>query len=163
MTNKDKLIERAAEEIERVRNSGESKQPRFIMSSSDAKKFFSSIYGMVKGAIFDEPAYTPDSIKRDTWLAKVVKKEPYLLGVLQSVVSIDKNRGWTIIGGKIQVRKYVDILHSFQAAPDLYGWRNGISMTSQNFYQADLGGVVEIGRSQTNGPLAMLYTADRKS
>jgi hypothetical protein len=72
MTNKDKLIERAAEEIERVRNSGESKQPRFIMSSSDAKKFFSSIYGMVKGAIFDEPAYT----KETHGLPRLLRKNP---------------------------------------------------------------------------------------
>jgi polyhydroxyalkanoate synthesis regulator phasin len=154
-----KLIDRAGETIERAK-ADQSKQPRFTPNAKTASQFFNQIYGFVKGAIFDEPPYVANSTKRDTWLAKVVLKEPYLLGVLQSVVSIDKNRGWTLTGGRNQVTKFTNILHNFQVAPDLYGWRNGMSVTSQSYYQSDLGGVVEIGRSQKNGPLAALYSVD---
>ncbi len=160
-----KAIDKAGESIERARKAGsgiESKQPRFAIAADrqSVNMFFDQIYGFVKGSIFDEPPYVADSAKRDTWLAKVVKKEPYLLGVLKSVVAIDKNRGWTLVGGKIQAKKFVDILHGFTAAPDLTGWRNAISICSQNFYQADLGPVVEIGRTTPGGPLAALYTVD---
>jgi hypothetical protein len=158
-SNRKQLLEGAEETIARAK-SASSKQPRFIMSADDKRTFFQNIYGLSKEAIFNEPPYVPDSRKRDIWLSKVVRKEPYLLGVLQSVVSIDKNRGWTIIGGKIQVNKYVGILHGFQAAPDLYGWRNSISMSAESFYRSDLGAVVETGRTQKNGPLAALYTVD---
>ncbi len=156
-----KSIDRAAEQIERVQAQNvESKQPRFSMDRRQVAQFFQQIYGVAKEAIFNEPAYAADSSRRDTWLAKVVRKEPYLLGILQSVVSIDKNRGFTLVGGKIQVKKFINILHNFQVAPDLFGWRNGMSVSAQNYYQADLGAVVEIGRSQLNGPLAALYTVD---
>jgi hypothetical protein len=138
----------------------ESKQPRFALTQRQAANLFNQIYGVAKEAIFNEPPYAADSTRLDTWLSKVVKKEPYLLGILQSVVSIDKNRGWTLVGGKIQVKKFVTVLHNFQTAPDLFGWRTGLSVSSQSFYQSNLGAVVEIGRSQVNGPMAALYTVD---
>lgn len=151
----------AGEQIERAQAAAvESKQPRFAVTRQQAVNLFNQIYGVAKEAIFNEPPYAADSVRLDTWLSKVVKKEPYLLGILQSVVSIDKNRGWTLVGGKIQVKKFVNILHNFQVAPDLFGWRNGLSVSAQNFYQSNLGAVVEIGRSQLNGPLAALYTVD---
>lgn len=160
-TIQTKAIEKIEGEIERARSAAvESKQPRFAIDRKSINTFFDQIYGVAKEAIFNEPPIAADSSRRDTWLARVVKKEPYLDGILQSVVSIDKNRGWTLVGGKIQVKKFVNILHGFSVAPDLYGWRNGLSVTSQNFYQADLGGVVEVGRSMVNGPLAALYTVD---
>jgi len=159
-----KAIDQAAEKVEQIERAKAdavlSKQPRFAPDRKSINNFFNLIYGIAKEAIFNEPPYAADSSKRDTWLAKVVRKEPYLLGILQSVVSIDKNRGWTMVGGKIQVKKFVNILHNFQVSPDLYGWRNGLSVSAQSFYQADLGTVVEIGRSVTNGPLAALYTVD---
>lgn len=156
-----KAIEEAAEKIERARVvAGESKQPKFSMSAKQANSIFEKIYKFGKDAIFMEPKYMSDSRKRDTWLANAIMQEPYLLGILQSVVSIDKNRGWTLIGGRNQVRRFVAILHNFGVAPDLFGWRNGISATARSYYQSDLGGVVEIGRTMENGPLAALFTVD---
>jgi hypothetical protein len=156
-----KAIDQAAEQIERARVlAAESKQPRFAVDTKQINDFFNKIYGFTKDAIFTEPKYQVDSRKRDAWLAKAVTKEPYLLGILQSVVSIDKNRGWTLIGGRNQVRKFVSVLHNFQVSSDLSGWRNGMSVTAQSYYQADLGSVVEIGRTIPNGPLAALYTVD---
>lgn len=160
-TVKTKALDVAGAQLERAQAAAvESKQPRFALTRTQAVNLFNQIYGVAKEAIFNEPPYAADSTRLDTWLAKVVKKEPYLLGILQSVASIDKNRGWTLVGGKIQVKKFVNILHNFQIAPDLFGWRNGLSVSAQNFYQSNLGAVVEIGRSQINGPLAALYTVD---
>jgi len=154
-------IDQAGEQIERAQSQLDgSKQPRFSIDAKQINEFFSKIYGFTKEAIFSEPKYQADSRKRDAWLAKVVTKEPYLLGILQSVVSIDKNRGWTLIGGRNQVRRFVNILHNFQVAADISGWRNGMSVTAQSYYQADLGSVVEIGRTIPNGPLAALFTVD---
>lgn len=138
----------------------ESKQPRFLPDRKFLGDFFQRIYGWAKDSIHDMPLYSRDSIRRDKWLEMVVKKEPYLFGILQSVVAIDKNRGWTLIGGRNQVSRFTKILHSFEAAPDLSGWRNGMSVAAQSYYGADLGCIVEIGRTIQNGPLAALFTVD---
>lgn len=158
-----KIIDTAAEKIGIARAASEeakSKQPRFAVDKKDFKKFFNSIYGWVRGSIFDEPLYGKDSSKRDEWLEKVVKKEPYLFGIIQSIVSIDKNRGWNLVGGRNQVKRFVNILHNFQVSPDLFGWRNGMSVSAQSYYQSDLGAVVEIGRMIENGPMAGMFTVD---
>jgi hypothetical protein len=138
----------------------DSKQPRFAPGRRLLANFFDRVYGWGKDSIFTMPAYSSNSMKRDRWLEMVVKREPYLYGVLQSVVSIDKNRGWNLIGGRNQVNRFVKILHNFEAAPDLTGWRNGMSNAAQSYYGADLGCVVEIGRIIANGPLAALFTVD---
>lgn len=154
-------IEKAAEKIERARiAAGESKQPRFAIDQKQMNDIFSRIYSFGKDAIFREPPYIADSRKRDEWLAKAVLQEPYLLGILQSVVSIDKNRGWNLVGGRNQVKRFVSVLHNFGVAPDLFGWRHGLSISARNYYQSDLGAVVEIGRTIPNGPLAGLFTVD---
>lgn len=157
-----KVIDNAGAQIERATSdqAAISRQQRFGVAPASANTMFQSLYGFVKGSIFDEPKYYGDSRKRDAWLAQVVLKEPYLLGILQSVVSIDKNRGFTIAGGKTQVKRFMAILHSFQVAPDLFGWRPGMSASARNFYQSDLGALVEIGRAGEGGPLAALYTVD---
>jgi len=152
------ILERA-EEIMRAKKL-ESKQPRFDPKAKSTTQFFYEIYNWISDIIYTEPKYMLDSRKRDEWLKTVVRKEAYLTGIVQSVVSVDKNRGWTISGGKTQVKKYTEILHNMQASADLYGWRNGISMMSENYYASDLGCVVEVGRTEKAGPLAGLYTVD---
>lgn len=138
----------------------ESRQPRFTPSRKFLADFFNRVYGWGKDSIFAMPPYSKDSRTRDKWLEMVVKKEPYLFGILQSVVAIDKNRGWNLIGGRNQVNRFTKILHNFEAAPDLSGWRNGMSAAAQSYYGADLGTVVEIGRIIENGPLAALFNVD---
>lgn len=160
-SNVKNAMSKAEEEIlvARAQVGDTSKQPRFGIDQKDMNRFVQAIFKFSKEAIFTEPAYRADSSKRDAWLARVVTKEPYLLGILQSVVAIDKNRGWNMIGGRNQVRKFVGVSHNFQVAPDLHGWRPGISVTAQSYYQADLGGPVELGRFET-GVLAALYSVD---
>lgn len=158
----NKKIDQAGLQLEKARaaTTSESKQPRFAIDRRGIKNLFDSIYGFTKSSIFKEPKYVKESSRRDTWLAGVVHQEPYLLGILQSVVSIDKNRGFNLVGGRNQVNRFIKILHNFQVAPDLYGWRNGMSVSSQSYYQSDLGCVVEVGRSEENGPLAGLFSVD---
>lgn len=157
-------LEAAEEQIAILRaatdQAAKSKQPRFAPSRQLLSNFFDRVYGWAKDSIFNMPAYASNSMKRDRWLESAVKKEPYLFGVLTSVVSIDKNRGWNLIGGRNQVNRFQKILHNFEAAPDLTGWRNGMSNAAQSYYGADLGCVVEIGRLIENGPLAALFTVD---
>lgn len=149
----------ALAEIDREREdfTGFSVQPRF---KEDAEDFFVSIFRFAKSTIQDEPAYAVDSRVRDRWLREVVKLESHMMGILNSVVDIDKNRGWRMVGGRNQVMKYTKMLHNFQAAPGLFGWRHCISAQSQAFWGTDMGAVTEIGRKSKNGPLRALYTVD---
>lgn len=159
-----RALEAAEEQAGKIRAAADqqakSKQPRFAPSQQLLNNFFSRVYGWAKDSINHMPPYSRDSMRRDKWLEIVLKKEPYLLGVIQSVVAIDKNRGWNLIGGRNQVSRFTKILHNFEAAPDLTGWRNGMSVAAQSYYGADIGTVVELGRTVRNGPLAALYTVD---
>jgi hypothetical protein len=107
-----------------------------------------------------EVPYKADNRERDIWLQKMAKKDPILTGVLSSVVDIDKNRGWRMVGGRNQVMRFTDIFHNWQAAPGVFGWRPGISHASKSFWNTDMGAVVEIGRATRNGPVRALYSVD---
>lgn len=159
-----KALDNAQPQIESVKRANAeeslSKQPRFALTPSQSFDLWERIYGLTKEGIFNEPAYSSDSRVRDAWLREVVLREPYLLGILQSCVSIDKNRGFTMTGGKIQVKRFLQICHSFGVAPDLFGWRPGISVSSTNFYLADLGSVTELARRGDDGPLGAIFAVD---
>lgn len=135
-----------------------SKQPRFNVSTGGTGDIFASVINWVEQET--EPAYSADSRSRDAWLRKFVQHESALLGVLSTVVAIDKNRGWRMIGGKNQVSRYTDILHSIQVAPGLSGWRSGVAAFSTSFWSSDMGGLLEIGRDGRSGPLRGLYMLD---
>jgi hypothetical protein len=138
--------------------SADSKQPRF--SDKEVSEFYISIMNWINNEIENEPEYSPKSRTRDKWLAEVWMMESHLAGVVNSVVSIDKNRGWTLVGGRNQVNKYTKILHNFVAAPNLYGWRNGTSVSALSYYVTDMNSVIEIGRDGKNGPLRQLFSVD---
>jgi hypothetical protein len=136
-----------------------SKQPRFKtpdFSESDIM----SLYDFLGYSFGNEPAYSADSRKRDEWLINFLPQEPYLMGIMKSVIDIDKNRGWRLVGGRNQVSRFTKIFHSFQAAPGLKGWRPALSMASQSFWGTNMGAVVEIGKSGKDGPMRALYTVD---
>jgi hypothetical protein len=141
-----------------IRQNGNlSKQPRF--KEVRPRDFFTSLFRFVGTDIQDEPKY--GNRERDAWLRRVWKLEPYLSGVINSVVSIDKNRGWTITGGRNQVRRFVSLLHErFFFAPDLSGWRMSFGGSALSYYTADLGSVTELGRQGKDGPLDSLYFVD---
>lgn len=150
MAQKSKSINRGIE--------AKSKQPRF--SEPKPETFYNAVFQWVKMAGQDAPLYQADTRKRDAWLTNFWHLEPHLAGVLQSVVSIDANRGWTLIGGRNQVMRYTKILHNWAVAPGLYGWRPGCAAAAQSFYTADLGGLVEIGRDGKNGPVRGFFHTD---
>ena len=131
-----------------------SKQPRI----SDPSTVFGSVFGWLQSGITkEEKRYVANSRARDAWLRSVWRDEPHLAGVLNSAVSIDKNRGWTLIGGRNQVLRYTPVLHM---ADDGMGWRYYLGRESQSFYSTDLGGVTENGREGKGGPLRALYHVD---
>lgn len=152
------MIEIAPKYYPVVRQNGNlSKQPRF--ASVSPRSFFTSLFRFINYDIQDEPDYT--NRERDAWLRRIWKLEPYLAGVINSVVAIDKNRGWTITGGRNQVRRFVKILHNrFFFAPDLTGWRMSFGGSAQSYYTSDMGSITEIGRQGQNGPLDSLYFVD---
>lgn len=139
-------------------NGSSSKQPRF--SQVNPSKFFSSIFRFIDADVQGEPEYGDRT--RDTWLSKIWRKEPYLAGVLSSVTSIDKNRGFTITGGRNQVKRIIDLLHNrFFFAPDLSGWRVAFGGSALSYYTSDLGSITEVARlNSSTGPLDSLYFTD---
>lgn len=134
-----------------------SKQPRFKVGS--ASDFYFSTLQWVT-SIEQAPKYDPDTRNRDTWLASFWHSEPHLAGVLHSLISIDSNRGWSLTGGRNQVIRYTDILHSWTGATSLKGWRSGCAMAALSFYTTDLGAVIEVGRDGKNGPARRFYHVD---
>ncbi len=137
-------------------NGADSLQPRF--SEVNPNRFFNSL--MRFSNIQNEPEHgTRD---RDEWLRGIWPQEPYLAGVINSVINIDKNRGWTVTGGRNQVKRFIDILHDrFFYAPDLSGWRMSFGGSALSYYTSDLGSVTEIGRlNGEHGPLDSLYFVD---
>lgn len=139
-------------------NGSSSRQPRFDTVSP--RQFFTSQYRFYNTDIQAEPAYGTKS--RDAWLRKVWRLEPYIAGVINSVVNIDKNRGWSLIGGRNQVKRFSDVLHNnFHLAPDLSGWRSAFGGSALSYYTSDIGSITEIGRlNNERGPLDSLYFVD---
>jgi len=146
--------------VERTRDTKNySDQDRFKVNVSP-QDFFVQIMNWTTDAEDNEPVYSPSSRERDKWLQELVHKEPHLSGILSSAVSIDKNRGWRLVGGRNQVLRYSNMLHNFEAAPGVYGWRPAISMSSTSFWGTDMGSVTELGREGRNGPIRKLYCVD---
>jgi hypothetical protein len=136
-----------------------SKQPRFDAKST-LTDFLSSFNWHYNQDSDKEPKYELNSSKRDIYLLNQGDKNPNLSGMLNSVIDIDKNRGWRLVGGRNQVYRFTDIFHHFQTAPGIYGWRSSISFSSRSFWNTNLGFVVELGRDGRNGPIRELYTVD---
>ena len=136
---------------------GYSDQPRF---GTTPQEFFISNYSWFTDESKVEPPYSANNRDRDTWLQRFAKKDPILIGVLSSVVDIDKNRGWRMVGGRNQVGRFTRMFHNWQAAPGVFGWRQGISHASKSFWNTDMGAVVEWGRSSRLGPLRAMYSVD---
>jgi len=154
-TSAIEVIERQKDEINNY-----SRQPRFEGDAPDSGDIFTSVYTWIKKIEDKEPPYKVDSRKRDEWLREFVKREPHLLGIVNGVIAIDKNRGWSVIGGRNQVIRWTDTFHNWQAAPGRWGWRGGLSTASNSFYTADMGGVIELGKEGRSGPVRAFYHVD---
>jgi hypothetical protein len=155
MADDKALIEVAEAEIERQNGQIQSKQPRFTGDSPE--QFYLSVMRFAKLAYMDQPEYKVDSRKRDKWLTEIWKMEPNLAGVMNSVVAIDKNRGWSLIGGRNTVNRVTSTLHG---AEDGAGYRAFTGLHSQSFYSTDMGGIAEVGRNGIEGPMQALWHTD---
>lgn len=155
----ERNVRDALERIERAQAEAQtSRQPRLNPTAAgDRRRMYDSVYRWVMTTLADEPVYATDSRTRDRWLADAWRKEPHIAGVTNSVVSIDKNRGWWLTGGRNQVGRYNEILRNVEAGK---GWRHFMSKGALSFYTADIGMIVEIGRDGEDGPTRDLYNVD---
>lgn len=145
--------------VDRATGEAVSRQPRFG-GGVRPDNFYSSVRNWLTFADLQEPAYVPDSRKRDEWLRTFWRMEPHLAGVMNSVVALDKNRGWSVTGGRNQVYRVTEMLHDATAAPGLRGWRNYFSSQALSFYATDMGLIAETGREGRAGPLRGLFHTD---
>jgi hypothetical protein len=152
----DKALSVATPIIERAKQ--DSKQPRF--TDVNPNDFFQSVYRWSVKASEEAPLLSSDTRARSDWLRRFWMSEPYLAGVINSVVSIDRNRAWSLVGGRNQVARFTGVAHNYFAAPGQVSWREGIGTTALSYYTSDVGGVVELGRSVKGGPLAAMYHVD---
>jgi len=139
---------------------GKSKQPRFATTPVDSGEFYLDVLKWVNLASEQVPKYEPNSRVLDTWLSEFWGLEPHLAGVINSVSSIDSNRGWSITGGRNQVSRWSKILHNWEQAPGFVGWRPGMTAASISYYTTNIGSIIELGRDGAEGPVRGFYHAD---
>lgn len=133
-----------------------SVQPRFTQKMNQ----FGSFMGWQSVAELEIPSYGPGQAAkmRNEILSSFWKVEPHIAGVVNSVVNLDKNRGWDLVGPKRQVNRYRDILlHNVEGNR---GWRQFASMQSQSYWTTDIGYVAEVEREGDGGPMRNLYHVD---
>ena len=135
-----------------------SRQPRFEDGES-ARNFLMSRFSWAIKSHLSAPAYNADTRARDTWLSNIWRSDPFLSGVLYSVIAIDKNRGWTILGGRNQVRRFSEILYSADGGE---GWRSFLGQQALSFYSTDMGALTEAARrtASDNSALGAIYHLD---
>lgn len=145
-------VERAAEVI-----TAYSRQPRFSEPQPAPLSWWSSWARMVDDMNLEEPTWGVANLRaRGEWLRAFWPREPHLAGVVNSVVNIDKNRGWTLVGGRNTVAIYSSILHQAEGV----GWRRYCQKAALAYCTNDFGGVTELGRDGEKGPLRGIYNVD---
>lgn len=132
----------------------QSKQPRFKKGSRAWWSY--NMARMSAQAFMEKPPVYGDG-RRDQWLREFARKDPFLEGIVNSVVQIDRNRGWSLTGGRNQVLRFAPV---FTQAEDGKGWRYFCGRAAADFYQTDMGTVVELGRLGTGGPLGAMWNVD---
>lgn len=148
--NKNRAVNRAIDKAVERASVGSSRQGRY--KDPDARAFFDHIRAWLNKADLQEPRYQADTRARDKWMSEFWMQEPHLAGVLNSMVDIDKNRGWSMVGGRNQVRRFTSVLYEAEAGK---GWRNYASKQSTSFYTSDFGAPTEIER-EFDSPLARM-------
>lgn len=149
-----KELDKLAEKVEQA-----SRQPINNPNSTESSRtaFMTSIKQWSRKAELEEPPYIPNSSVRDAWLRDFVKAEPHLAGVLSTAVSLDTNRGYSLIGGRNQVVRFSRVLRGVENGQ---GWRQLKQLGCQDYYSTDMGQVVEVETDGRNGPLVSLYHVD---
>ncbi len=90
-------------------------------------------------------------------LREFARQEPILVGALSSMTSKAVSLDWQITGGRNRVTRYQEILAEADAGA---GWSFFLDRLLQDYWQADQGGFVELGRHGKNGPVLGVYNLD---
>lgn len=118
------------------------------------------------------PDYGADLREYDRWHYDFLMNEPHLRGVLGQATSIIRNRGYTFVGGRINVNRSKGILDGANrkaGAPFGAGYRQFITKLATAFYFASFGAPVELGRDEAPrfvageeryGPLRSVWSGD---
>ena len=159
MTNQQSLIDLDSLAEQTNKTIQTSRQPKNnpTKDQKSAGAFITNIRNMVKKAELFEPAYSPKSSIRDQWLRDFVRNETFLGGTVSTCVSLDTNRGYTIVGGRNQVVRYSRVLRNVENGN---GWRELKQLGAQDYYITDMGQVTEVETDGRNGPLVSLYHVD---
>lgn len=144
------------ERLERAQDQAKSRQPRFKNKTSSSD-FFASVLRWTELAGEQEPPYHADSRIRDQWMSNFWTKEPHWAGVISQANMIDSNRGWTLVGGRNQVMRFIPVLRN---ADDGAGWRQYCGLQSASYYTTDIGGLTEVARDGIGGPMREIYHLD---
>lgn len=165
IADETRALDALGEIVERKMKIGESVQPRFSTPTS----IFASVYRWMLSCMAREPSERATFRQWDAWYRKISKEEPFLAGVLSSVVQTDANRGWTLTGGKRQVNAFTEKFHGFDSwivedgkpvKGSGGGWRSYVSWQSQSYHTTRMGCVSETGREGRAGPLFTLWSVD---
>lgn len=138
------------------KNTTGSRQPRLDQIKGRGNMMFGSSFEF-KTLLDPVPPYQADSRARDMYLSQIWHKEPHLAGVVNSVVAIDKNRGWQLTGGRNQVSFYEKVL---RYAENGKGWRYFCSLASEAFWTTDINAIVETERESLPGRMLNLFHVD---
>ncbi len=144
-----------------------SKQERFDEEEKRVR-FWSSTSRFIEPLWEEQPPYDADTRKLDDWVSRIYTRDYYLSGIVAQMVSIYKNRGWIMTGGKNVVKRYKTILHESE---DGKGWRWLKAQQSLSYLTSNFGGPIEVGRypapyfdNASGGwvvtPMKGLYTMD---
>lgn len=143
-----------AEVVERV--SGDRSQQSRFKEQNDSW-VLKHVLHMVATAEISAPSYDSDTRRRDQWLRDFSRQESFLEGILNSVIQIDANRGWSITGGRNQVLRFAHVFHN---AENGEGWRYYIKRLAEDFYQTDIGAITEIGTAPGSRALRAIWNVD---
>lgn len=136
-----------------TRDFEDSRQPRH----HNPEEFLREIMTLVDTTL-DEPVYQSDTRYRDRWLLSFARRENHLTGVLNTVVQIDKNRRWRLVGSERQVMRFARILNNF-AGNNKRSWQEFISTLAYAYYSTDIGYIAEIERT-SSGAVSSMYNVD---
>lgn len=126
---------------ERVKLNGHSKQPRF-----GGKDYYGygGWYPIIREVADTKvPPYGPDSMPRDRWLQEFRMAESHIAGVINQASLIYANRGWQLVGGRNQVRKWTQRLHDAEGGQ---GWRYLVKRAALSFLTTDINCILEVER-----------------
>lgn len=143
----DAVLEQLIEPVRAINRAGEGGvTSNMAPFSGEETRGFGAV---LQSKYYKPPPYAPDTRDLDKFLMEFVLTEPHLKGVLGQVVSLIRNRGYSLTGGRNQVLRVSSILQNAnrrEGARYGDGWRHFIGLMAQNYYISCFGAIAEVGR-----------------